>query len=80
MAAGLLTLGIARHSMSDWTPDVSQHEMMLTLMVQGFAIGFVFNPMTVTASTTLTPALRGYATSLQALCRNIGRSGCRSLH
>jgi DHA2 family multidrug resistance protein len=65
VAAGLLTLGIARHWMSDWTPAVSQHEMMLTLMVQGFAIGFVFNPMTVTACTTLTPGLRGYATSLQ---------------
>jgi DHA2 family multidrug resistance protein len=74
MAAGLLTLGFALHSMSDWTPDVSQHQMMLTLMLQGFAIGFVFNPMTVMAFTTLPPALRGYATSLQALCRNIGQA------
>jgi DHA2 family multidrug resistance protein len=37
MAGGLLTLGFALHSMSYWTPDVSQHQMMLTLMLQGFA-------------------------------------------
>ncbi len=71
---GLLTLGFALHSMSDWTPDVSQHQMILTFIMQGFAIGFVFNPMTVMAFTTLPPALRGYATSLQSLCRNLGQA------
>ena len=30
--------------------------------------------MTVMAFTTLPPALRGYATSLQSLCRNIGQA------
>jgi len=74
MAFGLLTMGFALNSMSAWTPDVSQHQMMLTLMLQGFAIGFVFNPMTVMAFTTLPPALRGYATSLQSLCRNLGQA------
>jgi DHA2 family multidrug resistance protein len=74
MAGGLLLMGFALHSMASWTPDVSQHVMMLTLMTQGFAIGFVFNPMTVMAFTTLPPALRGYATSLQALCRNLGQA------
>jgi DHA2 family multidrug resistance protein len=74
MATGLLTMGAALHSMSYWTPDVSQQQMMLTLVVQGFAIGFVFNPMTVMAFTTLPPALRGYATSLQSLCRSTGQA------
>jgi DHA2 family multidrug resistance protein len=72
MAVGLLTLGFALHSMSYWTPDVSQHQMILTFIMQGFAIGFVFNPMTVMAFTT--PPPRGYATSLQALCRNLGQA------
>jgi MFS transporter, DHA2 family, multidrug resistance protein len=53
---------------------VSQSRMMVTLLLQGFGIGFVFNPMTVMAFTTLPAALRGYATSLQALCRNIGQA------
>jgi DHA2 family multidrug resistance protein len=74
MAVGLLVLGGALYSMSDWTPDVPQSRMMVTLMLQGFGIGFVFNPMTVMAFTTLPAALRGYATSLQALCRNIGQA------
>jgi len=74
MASGLVLMGFALHSMSYWTPDVSQHVMMITLMAQGFAIGFVFNPMTVMAFTTLPVALRGYATSLQSLCRNLGQA------
>ena len=53
MAVGLLVLGRALYSMSDWTPDVSQSRMMVTLLLQGFGIGFVFNPMTVMAFTTL---------------------------
>src|SRR6185312_10590443 len=60
--------------MSYWTPDVPQQTMVLTLMTQGFAIGFTFNPMTVVAFTTLPAQLRGFATSLQALCRNLGQA------
>jgi MFS transporter, DHA2 family, multidrug resistance protein len=74
MACGLLTLGFALYSMSYWTPDVSQGQMVATFVMQGFGIGFVFNPMTVMAFTTLPPALRGYATSLQSLSRNIGQA------
>lgn len=74
MATGLLLLGTALYSMSAWNPDVSRSTMVLTFMLQGFAIGFVFNPMTVMAFTTLPAQLRGYATSLQALCRNLGQA------
>lgn len=75
MATGLLILGFTLHAMSCWTPDVSQHTLMLnvsqhtlmlTLMSQRLAIGFVFNPLTVMAFTTLQSALCGYATSPQA--------------
>ncbi len=74
MAIGLITLGFALHSMSSWTPDVSQFQMMLTFMLQGFSIGLANNPMTVVAFTTLPSQLRGFATSLQALCRNLGQA------
>jgi DHA2 family multidrug resistance protein len=74
MAAGLLVLGFALYAMSYWTPDVSQRQMVVTLLFQGFGIGFVFNPMTVIAFSTLPSALRGYATSLQSLFRNIGQA------
>ena len=74
MAAGLLMLWRRAVAMSDWTPDVPQGQMMVTLLLQGFGLGFVFNPMTVISFTTLPASLRGYATSLQALCRNIGQA------
>jgi MFS transporter, DHA2 family, multidrug resistance protein len=72
MAVGLIVLGFALHQMSTWTPDVTEHQMMLTLVVQGFSTGLIFNPMTVLAFMTLPAQLRGEATALQALARNIG--------
>jgi DHA2 family multidrug resistance protein len=72
MAVGLLILGWVLYMMSNWTPDITQADMMLTMIVQGFAVGLVFNPMTVMAYTTLPASLRGEATSVQSLARNIG--------
>ena len=46
--------------------------MVIALIVQGFAIGLVFNPMSVMAYTTLSPQMRGEGTALQSLARNIG--------
>jgi len=74
MAFGLTVLGAALPATSDWTPDVSQRQMVVTLLLQGFGIRFVFNPMTVIAFSTLPSALRGYATSLQSLFGNIGQA------
>ena len=72
MATGLLLLGWTFHSMSQWTPDVSQHAMLLILLLQGCSLGLIFNPMTVMAFATLPVHLRGDATALQALSRNLG--------
>ncbi len=74
MAVGLVVLGLALHSMSRWTPDITETRMMLTLIVQGFAIGLIFNPMTVVAFVTLPARLRGDATAMQALGRNMGQA------
>jgi DHA2 family multidrug resistance protein len=72
MAVGLLVLGWALYVMSTWTPDVTEQEMWLVMIVQGFSIGLVFNPMTVMAYTTLSTQLRGEGTAMQSLARNIG--------
>jgi DHA2 family multidrug resistance protein len=72
MAVGLVLLGWALHAMSAWTPDVTEEQMILTLIVQGFSIGLVFNPLAVIAFSTLSAHFRGDATALQALARNIG--------
>lgn len=72
MAVGLVILGWALHAMSAWTPDVTEAQMILTLIIQGFSIGLVFNPLAVIAFSTLASNLRGDGTALQALARNIG--------
>ena len=72
MAVGLLGLGWVLWQMSNWTPDIGPSAVITTMIMQGFTVGLVFNPMTVMAYTTLTPALRGEATSVQSLVRNIG--------
>jgi DHA2 family multidrug resistance protein len=72
MAVGLLLLGWVLYTMSTWTPDVTESSMISTMILQGFSVGLVFNPMTVMAYTTLSPTLRGEATSVQSLARNIG--------
>ena len=72
MAVGLVILGWALWVMSTWTPDVTEHQMWFVMIVQGFSVGLVFNPMTVMAYTTLSPTLRGEATAMQSLARNIG--------
>ena len=72
MAVGLLGLGWVLWQMSNWTPDIGPSAVITTMIMQGFTVGLVFNPMTVMAYTTLTPALRGEATSIQSLVRNIG--------
>ena len=54
-----------------WTPDVTQTQMMVVLLVQGFALGLVLNPMMVMAFSTLSPHLRAEAASVQSLVRAI---------
>src|SRR4029079_19779676 len=72
MAVGLLSLGYVLYTMSTWTPDITEGEMMLTMIVQGFSVGLVFNPLQAMAYTTLTSSLRGETPSVQSLARNIG--------
>ncbi len=72
IGAGLLLLSWSLYDMSLWTPDVSEHRLVVTILVQGFAMGIVFNPLSVIAFATLAPNLRGDGTALLSLFRNIG--------
>ena len=72
MAFGLIVLGWTLREMANWSPDMSETQMVTTLVIQGFAMGFIFNPMTVVAFTTLPAQYRGEAAALQNLSRNIG--------
>lgn len=71
MALGLLGTGWTMLVIGTWTPDVTQAQMMTVLLIQGFALGLVLNPMMVMAFSTLSPHLRAEAVSVQSLARNI---------
>jgi DHA2 family multidrug resistance protein len=58
--------------MTGWTPDVSQHELITGIVIQGLGLGLVFTPLQLVAFTTLAPSLRTEGASLFALARNIG--------
>jgi DHA2 family multidrug resistance protein len=72
MAVGLVLMSWSLYDMSLWTPDVSEQRLIVTIVVQGLGMGFVFNPLTVLAFTTLAPHLRGDGAALLSLFRNIG--------
>jgi DHA2 family multidrug resistance protein len=72
VGGGLVLLCTSFYIMTGWTPDVSQRDIITTIVLQGFGLGMVFMPLQVLAFTTLTPALRTEGAALFALLRNIG--------
>jgi len=58
--------------MTGWTPDVSTHEIVITIAVQGAGMGLVFTQLQVLAFATLAPGLRTEGAALFSLGRNIG--------
>jgi DHA2 family multidrug resistance protein len=58
--------------MTGWTPDVSAHQIVLTIAVQGAGMGLVFTQLQVLAFATLAPNLRTEGAALFSLGRNIG--------
>ena len=72
MGFGIVLLLWSLNEASHWTPDVGARQLILTLIVQGGALGFVFIPLQVVAFATLPPTLRTDAASLLSLLRNVG--------
>ncbi|WP_160154590.1 DHA2 family efflux MFS transporter permease subunit [Microbulbifer sp. ALW1] len=78
-ARGLILLGMGLISFSLWQMtgfnlQVSQHDLIVTGVVQGLGLGLVFVPISTLAYATLEPRLRGEATALFSLSRNLGSS------
>ena len=65
-------LCVSFYMMTGWTPDVSQRDIVLTIVLQGFGLGLVFMPLQILAFATLAPPLRTEGAALFALLRNIG--------
>jgi DHA2 family multidrug resistance protein len=72
IAIGLILLSLTLYDMSTWTPDVSQRWLVAIMLVQGVAMGLIWNPLTVVSFSTLAAQLRGDAAAVQSLGRNIG--------
>jgi len=72
VAVGLLMICSSFYIMTGWTPDVSQRDIILTIILQGAGLGLVFTPLQILAFATLAPSMRTEAASLFSLLRNIG--------
>ncbi len=72
MAFGYLLLSASILMLEGWTPAVTEHYMMITIIIQGAGLGFVFVPLQVVAFYTLPADLRTQGTSVLSLGRNVG--------
>jgi DHA2 family multidrug resistance protein len=72
VGAGLVLVAGSFWMMTGWTPDVSEHDIIIAIIVQGAGLGLVFTPLQVLAFATLEPSLRTEGASLFSLLRNIG--------
>jgi DHA2 family multidrug resistance protein len=72
VAIGLLLQCWSFWVMTGWTPDVSTHELIITIAVQGAGLGLVFTPLQVLAFATLAPNLRTEGAAVFSLGRSLG--------
>src|ERR1019366_10639314 len=72
VGTGLLMICYSFWLMTGWTPDVSERELIIAIVIQGGGMGLVFSPLQVLAFATLPPPMRTEGASLFSLLRNIG--------
>jgi DHA2 family multidrug resistance protein len=72
MFIGVMLLVGSMWDMTHWVPEISQAHIVITIIVQGAGLGFVFTPLQVVAFATLPVARRTDGTSLLSLFRNVG--------
>jgi len=75
----MLLFGFAVTSYSLWqmgrfSPDMGMAPVLITGMIQGFGMGFLFVPLTTIAFTTLDVRLRTEGAGIFSLVRNVGAS------
>lgn len=73
----IIFMGIIFSTLSLWemtffTPDIDGTDIVLTGLLQGLGLGFIYVPLSTIAFSTLSPHFRGEATALYSLIRNIG--------
>lgn len=71
---GFAVLGFATYLLADIDLQISMSEIVWPQIISGLAMGFIFVPLTVMATGTLTNEQMGNATGLFSLMRNLGGS------
>jgi MFS transporter, DHA2 family, multidrug resistance protein len=71
---GFLVLGLSTYWLADIDLRISMANIVWPQIVSGFAMGFIFVPLTVMATGTLTNEQIGNATGIFSLMRNLGGS------
>lgn len=74
MALGMALTAYSLWEMASFSLDVNETTIILTGVLQGFGIGFVFVPLAAVTFSTLAPHLRTEAAALFSLLRNLGAS------
>jgi MFS transporter, DHA2 family, multidrug resistance protein len=69
---GLVLLTYTYWVMTRWTPDISEREIVVTIIIQGGAMGLLFTPIQLLAFVTLAPSMRTEGAALFSLLRNLG--------
>ena len=72
VGTGLTLVCASFYLMTGWTPDVSSHDIVMAIVVQGAGLGLVFTPLQVLSFSTLSPSMRTEGASIFSLIRNIG--------
>ena len=71
---GLTLTAYSLWQMTEYSLEMDEWPVIISGVIQGFGLGFVFIPLTTVAFVTLPPRLRTDATSLFNLVRNLGSS------
>jgi DHA2 family multidrug resistance protein len=71
---GLAMNAVALYQMTNFDLSMSSRYVVISGIIQGFGLGFLFVPLSTLAFATLPPVLRAEGSSLYTLVRNLGAS------
>jgi DHA2 family multidrug resistance protein len=74
IATGLLLTALSLYMMTGFTSEIAGSAIVLTGVIQGFGLGFIFPPLPTITFTTLEARYRNDGTALFSLMRNLGSS------
>ena len=74
VGTGFILTAYSLWEMTHWSLEMDWHPIVLTGLIQGLGMGFVFIPMNALAFATLAPNLRTDGSSLLYLLRSLGGS------